>query len=204
MNRLRTNDDDAYNFIVRYFMLNGRAPSFQVIADGLGFASKRSVQLVIDRLREAGRISSSKGKIELVLSASDFGGERTVPVPLVGTASCGALAFAEQDVEDYIDVSTMIANPGSKYFILRAMGDSMNLSGIDDGDLVLIRQQSSATEGQKVIALVNDEATIKHFHREKGLVVLRPNSTDKTIRPIILSEGFSVQGVVITTLPNPF
>lgn len=204
MNRIPRSDEDAYTFIVRYFMVHGRAPSFQTIADGLGYASKRSVQLVIDRLRESGRINNTSGKIEIVLSATDFGGERTVPVPIVGTASCGAFALADQDIQDYIDVSTMIANPGSRHFILRAKGDSMNLSGIDDGDLVLVRQQASANEGQRVVALVNDEATIKHFHREKGLVVLRPNSTDKTIRPIILSEGFTIQGLVITTLPNPY
>lgn len=80
----------------------------------------------------------------------------------------------------------------------------MNLSGIDDDDLVLVRQQATANEGDRVVALVNDEASIKHFHREKGLVILRPNSTDKSIKPIILSEAFVILGVVITRLPNPF
>lgn len=204
MHRLPKTEDDVYTFIVRYYMLNGRAPSFQAIADGLGFASKRSVQILVDKLRDSGRIINTRGKIELCLSTADVGGEKTVSIPILGTASCGALALAEQDIEDYVDVSTMIATPGSRYFILKAKGESMNLSGINNGDLVLIRQQPTATEGQKVVALVNDEATIKHFHREKGLIILRPNSTDKSIRPIILSEGFTVQGVVITTLPDPF
>lgn len=202
MSRLLKSADECYQYIVRYFIQHGRVPSFQAIADGLGYASKRSVQLLIDNLREAGRIKDTKGKIELVFSPTEVGGERTVPIPVVGTASCGAFALAEQDIKEYVDVSTMIANPGSKYFILRAKGISMNLSGIDDGDLVLVRQQASANEGDRVVALVDDEATIKHFHLEKGLIVLRPNSTNKSIKAKILSEGLAIQGVVVATLPD--
>jgi SOS-response transcriptional repressor LexA len=99
------------------------------------------------------------------------GGERTVPVPIVGSVPCGGLALADEDVEGYVDISTMLAKPSGRYFILRAKGDSMDLSGINDGDLVLIRQLPTANDGDRVVALVNDEATIKHFHREKGMVV---------------------------------
>jgi len=77
----------------------------------------------------------------------------------------------------------------------------MNKSGIGDGDLVLVRQQMTAEEGEKVVALINDEATIKHFHREDDLIVLKPSSTDKKHKPIVLSDEFMIQGVVVTTLP---
>jgi len=78
----------------------------------------------------------------------------------------------------------------------------MNRSGINDGDLVLVRQQQTANDGDKVVALINDEATIKHLHQEKNVVILRPNSTVKSHRPIVLSDQFVIQGVVSATLPQ--
>ena len=77
----------------------------------------------------------------------------------------------------------------------------MNKSGINDKDLVLIRQQVTAQEGEKVVALIDDEATIKHFHREGDLVMLKPNSTDNH-KSIVLSDEFIIQGIVVATLPG--
>jgi repressor LexA len=110
--------------------------------------------------------------------------------------------LADEYIEGYLDISTVVAKPGSRYFILRAKGDSMNLSGIDDGDLVLIRQQPTANDGDRVIALVNGEATIKHFHRGKGMIVLRPNSSNPENKPIFLSDTLLIQGIVVTALPR--
>ena len=76
----------------------------------------------------------------------------------------------------------------------------MNKSGINDGNLVLVRQQSIADDGEKVVALVNDEATIKHLYHEEGAIVLKPNSTNPSHKPIVLSDEFVVQGVVIAAL----
>jgi repressor LexA len=202
MPRISTSDDDGYQFIVRYFIQNGRAPSFQAIATALGYASKRSVQLLVGRLRDSGRIKYADGKIDLVFTPNLAGGEQTVPVPIVGSVPCGGLALAEEDIEDYVEISTMLAKPSSRYFILRAKGDSMDLSGIDDGDLVLIRQLPTANDGDRVVALVNGEATIKHFHREKGMVVLRPNSSNPQNKPIFLSEALLIQGIVVCALPR--
>ncbi len=78
----------------------------------------------------------------------------------------------------------------------------MNQSGINDGDLVLVRQQPIADEGEKVVALLNDDATIKHLHREEDVIVLRPNSTDRSHQPIVLSDDFIIQGVVAAVLPS--
>lgn len=204
MPRKPKNDLEGYLFIVNHFVQNGKQPSFQAIADKIGYVSKRSVQLLLERLESAGRIIYSNGKIELVYNSTTSGGERTVSVPVVGVASCGVLAFAEQSIDEYVDVSTEVATPGGKYFILRAKGNSMDREGINDGDLVLVRQQATAKDGDSVVALVDDEATIKIFRREKGFVVLKPNSTDATIKPIILSREFIIQGVVVTILPDPF
>src|SRR5437879_540390 len=144
MGRKAKNDDEGYQFIVNYFMPYGRAPSFQAIADKLGYASKRSVQLLAERLRDSDRISYANGKIDLVYNPAIAGGERTISVPIVGSVPCGGLDLAEENIEGFADVSTALATSGGRYFILRAIGNSMDLSGIDDGDLILIRQQPSA------------------------------------------------------------
>ena len=128
--------------------------------------------------------------------------EQTVDVPLVGSVACGLPSLAEQDPEAVIEVSTKIARPGHTYFVLRARGTSMNKSGIKDGDLLLVRQQPTAEENEKVVALINDEATVKHFHQEGDMVVLKPNSTDPSNKPIVLSDEFVIQGVVAATLPK--
>lgn len=120
-----------------------------------------------------------------------------VSVPLVGSAPCGNPLLGEENVEEYIDVPKSKIKPGFNYFILRAEGDSMNLAGINDGDLVLCRQQLKADTGDRVVALLGDNVTIKVYGpREEGVRLLQPKSSNKSHLPITPGEGDSVQGVV--------
>lgn len=183
-------------------MHSGVTPSLREIGRAVGYNSPRSVQLMLGRLEKRGLLSYVGGVIALSNRRPSGMVEQTVDVPLVGSVACGLPSLAQQDQEAVIQVSTKIARPGHTYFILRATGTSMNKSGIDDGDLVLVRQQHTAQQGDKVVALINDEATIKHFSREKDFVVLMPNSTDKNHKAIMLSEQFMIQGVIVTTLPS--
>lgn len=204
MNRTEKTDLEGYSFIRNQIVHTGTKPSLRQIGQAVGYVSPRSVQLMLERLQKRGLLSYKGGRIELLQQNAPEMTEQTVRVPLVGRAACGLPTLAEQDIETYLDVSTKIARSGRPYFLLRAQGDSMDKSGINDGDLVLVRQQATAENGQMVVALINDSATIKHFHRENGLVILKPNSSDKTIQPIILSEEFIIQGIVVQTIPNPF
>lgn len=119
-------------------------------------------------------------------------------VPLVGSAPCGNPMFAERNIEEYIEVEKSKIKPGYKYFIVRAEGDSMDKAGINDGDLVLCRQQEKAETGDRVVALLGGEnVTIKEYGpRENGVRLLIPKSTNKSHLPITPGEGDSVQGVV--------
>ncbi len=119
-----------------------------------------------------------------------------VDVPLVGCAPCGNPMFGEENIEEYISVEKTKIKPGFKYFILRAEGDSMNLAGINDGDLVLCRQQLKADTGDRVVALLGDNVTIKMYDKRDGRRILLPKSTNKNHNPITPEEGDSVQGVV--------
>ena len=123
-------------------------------------------------------------------------------MPLVGAAACGGPILAEENIEGFIPISTAIAKPGSKHYLLHARGDSMNRAGIKNGDMVLVRQRSTAEEGDKVVALIDNEATIKEYHRSNGMVVLMPRSTNREHKPIILTDDFQVQGVVVAVIPK--
>lgn len=120
-----------------------------------------------------------------------------ISVPLVGSVPCGSPLLGEENIERYIEVEKSKIKPGYKYFILRAIGDSMNLAGINDGDLVLCRQQLKADTGNRVVVLLGDNVTIKEYGpRIDGVRLLLPKSSNKNHVPITPSEGDSVQGVV--------
>ena len=159
---------------------------------------------MLERLREDGRIYYKDGEIKLVHQPEMSVSETTRDIPVVGIAAAGNLTLADQVIEDYIKVSTKLAKPAHDYFILRIKGNSMNRSKIYDDDLVLVRQQPDALDGDIVVALVDNEATVKYFHRDRGVVVLKPDSTDGSFKPIILSDQLIIQGVVVETIPNPF
>lgn len=170
----------------------------------LKYKSPRSAALLLERLADAGMVKRrSDGYLRLLKDFEDRpANSQTIDVPLVGSVACGVPIFAEENVEAMIPVSKSLARLGKRYFLLRAHGDSMNLAGIDDGDLVLVRQESTAEDGDLVVALIDDDATIKEFHHGGDAVVLKPRSRNKRHQPIILTENFQIQGVVVRTIKN--
>lgn len=202
MNRTDKIDYTGYLYIRSKILNEGITPSLREISRKVGYSSPRSVQLMLDRLQNKGLLSYSDGKIQLSMEDTPEMNEQTIEVPLIGSISCGTPLLAEQEVEAIIQISTKIAKPGSKYFLLRARGSSMNKSGINDGDLVLVKQQPTANPGEMVVALINDDATIKHFSQEANIVVLKPNSTDPQHKPIIVTSDIILQGIVVFVLPK--
>lgn len=192
---------EAIREIRNSLMHVGRIPSVRELMSSLGYRSPRSASLIIDKLIRKGVLRrKDNGNLQFVKSLGDDKTRaQTVDVPLVGMVACGAPMLAEENVEAMIPVSTKLARPPHKYFLLRAKGDSMNQKGIDDGDLVLVRQQTIAKDGDMVVALIDDEATIKEFRIGKETYVLKPRSKNKQHQPIVLTKDFQVQGVVVTT-----
>jgi repressor LexA len=195
---------EALRYLRNAIVHDGYSPSVRDLARALGYRSPRTAFLILCALIEKGWLKRRQdGQLQLrkpLPEANDYA--RTVEVPLVGMAACGAPVLAEENIEAYIPVSTKLAKPGSRYFLLRASGDSMDEAGIDDGDLLLVRQQNCAENGEKIVALIDDEATVKELHREKGVIVLKPRSSNKRHKPIMLSEDFIIQGVVTSVLPG--
>ncbi len=116
-------------------------------------------------------------------------------------ASCGGPNMSEAHIDDYYDIDSRLAPPGHQYFLVRADGDSMNLAGVQPGDIVLVRVQNYADIGQKVLACLADGTTIKEFQRQGNYVALMPRSSNPEHKPIVLEEGVEIQGVIVATIP---
>lgn len=127
-----------------------------------------------------------------------------VLIPLVGYAPCGGPIVAPENIEGEIEVQKSKLRPGAKYFVIQAVGDSMNLAGIQDGDLLLCRAAEKADTGDRVVAILEGEkVTVKVYGpRENGVRLLLPKSTNTIHRPITPAEGDSVQGIVQEVLPE--
>jgi repressor LexA len=200
--QLTEKEEEALRYIRNAIVHDAYSPSVRDVAEKLGYKSPRTAFLIIERLIERGWIKrKTGGELQLRKDVSEREDHaRTVDIPLVGAVPCGAPLLAEENIEAYVPVSKSLARPGFQYFFLRAEGDSMDGAGINEGDLLLVRQQIQAENGEKVVALIDNDATVKEFHREKGVVVLKPRSKNKEHRPIIVTENFVIQGVVIATI----
>ena len=195
---------EAVREIRNSLMRAGRIPSMRELMSSLGYRSPRSASLLVDKLIKKGVLRRKEdGGIQFIKSiGDDTTRAQTVDVPLIGSVACGTPVLAEENIQAKIPVSIKLAKPPHRYFLLKAKGDSMNQKGIHDGDLVLVRQQTAAQDGETVAALIDDEATIKEFRIGKETYVLRPRSTNKTHQPIVLTKDFQIQGVVITSIPQ--
>ena len=193
----------AIGVIRSALMEQGQCPSVRELMRELGYKSPRSASLIIDNLTSKGILQKrSDGSLQLAdFSLEGLESEQTVKIPLVGAASCGLPLFADENIEGYVPVSLKLIKPSEKYFLLRAVGDSMNQAGIQPGNLVLVRKQSTAQNGDKVVALIDDEATIKIYQNNGDTVVLKPKSSNPVHQPIILTRDFKIQGIVIATIP---
>jgi repressor LexA len=127
---------------------------------------------------------------------------RTVSVPVVGVVAAGLPILATQNIDRMVQVEERLARPPHKYFLLRIQGTSMNRAGMENGDLVLVRQQPTANNGDRVVALIDDKATVKVLRVGDGIVALEPRSTNPRHQPIYLTTDFQVQGVVIATIKD--
>ena len=195
---LKDKELQALLYIRNELVHSGKQPSIRQIMAKLGYSSPRAASYILEKLVNKGFISRlGRGKLRLIkdLPHSEVHAQ-TVQVPLVGSAPCGAPVFSEENLEAIFPVSSKLARPPFRYFLLRAKGDSMTEAGIQDGNLVLVRQQPTAQNGDIVVALVDGEVTIKQFYRTREAIVLKPKSKNDQHKPIILTEDFQVLGVV--------
>lgn len=193
--KLTTKQKEVLEAIEHHVRLNKEAPTLRQLMNELDYAKPSSVQRHVDALRAKGALPAVKQWKRGVQTDP----EPVKYIPLVGSVPCGSPLLAEENVEAHVPYSaSRLRSPRAKYFFLRASGTSMNLAGIQDGDLMLVRQQDTANIGDKIIALIGDEATCKFLGQtEDGWYELKPHSSDpKHQKPRVMLEDFSIQGVV--------
>ena len=195
---------EAIREIRNSIMHVGRIPSMRELMSSLGYRSPRSASLIVNKLIKMGVLRrKDDGNLQFVKSLGDDNTRaQTVDVPLVGVVACGVPILAEENIQAKIPVSTKLARPPHRYFLLKAKGDSMNQKGIANGDFVLVRQQVTANNGDTVVALIDNEATVKEFYEAGETVILKPRSKNKQHQPIVLTKDFQIQGVVVATIPD--
>lgn len=171
----------VYDFIVQVIDRDRFSPTLQEIANHLGIRGNLGVLRHLEALEKKGYIRRKTGQSRgIVLS------ERSVSklLPVVGSVAAGPLTEAFENVEDYLNVDvSLIKGEGS--FLLRVRGDSMIEAHIADGDLVVVRPQKTAGNGNIVVAMIEGEATMKRFFKEQGQIRLQPEN--RLLQPIILT-----------------
>lgn len=195
---------EAVRIIRNCIVHNGAFPTVRELMIALDYKSPRSAAVIIEQLIEKGILKKrTDGGLQFRdIEENEKTRAQTVDVPLLGSVACGVPILAEENINAMIPVSIKLAKPPHKYFFLRAKGDSMNEKEINDGDMVLVKQQATANNGDIVVALIDDEATVKEFFRQGETIILKPRSSNKTHQPIILTRDFHIQGVVITSISD--
>ena len=179
----------------------GYPPTVREIGEAVGLASSSSVHAQLANLEKRGLVRRDPTKPRAMeLRGPGSSRSRGVPVPLLGRVSAGTPIMAEQNVEEYLTVPTGFAGTDD-HFALRVSGDSMIGAGILDGDVVVIRRQDDADEGDIVAALLpgtaEDEATIKRLHREGDRIILVPENP--SMEPFEMTSG-SILGKLVAVL----
>lgn len=186
----------------------GYPPSVREICSAVGFKSTSTVHSYLEKLEKSGMISKDPTKPRALRVVggtkaynSKHGNEKDyysrkelVDVPIVGKVTAGMPILAVENIEDTFPLPVDYVQ-NSTAFMLKVQGDSMVEAGILDKDLVLVRQQSTALNGDIVVALIDDEATVKTFYKEKGYVRLQPQN--QFMDPIIVRSNLSILGKVI-------
>lgn len=182
--------DEILKFAEEYYLDNGHSPATSAIAAELNISRATAYRYLVE-MNDRGMVEYDGQEIHTAVTRK-LNNEinRTA---IVGSIPCGSPQYEEENIEEYISLPTAIFGKGD-FFILRASGQSMIEAGIDDGDLVVVRKQNFADEGDIIVALVDNQNTLKRFYRdeENKKVILHPEN--KRMKDIVV-DGCYIQGV---------
>lgn len=200
---MRTKNEDTLRAIVEFidnwYFANNDYPTLSQIASGLNIGTTTAHRYITEliargEIEKNNRYGNLQTKnIVKTISMSD-------KLPIVGDIACGSPILAEENIESYVTFSRELLGSG-KFFILRAKGNSMINAGINDGDLVIVRQQETALEGQIVVALIDCEATLKRYfvdHRKKKIRLHPENDNMEDM----YFDSIAIQGVAVKILKD--
>ncbi len=182
MEKLKPKEKKVLDYVKKFKLEKGYAPSVRDVCVDLNYKSTSTVQMYLVRLERFGYISKGDGKSRAITLNEDI--PKVTAVPLIGTVAAGSPILAEQNFEGYIGY---VGNyTSSEMFALKVKGESMIEAGILDGDIVIAEKTCYAENGEIVVALVDNEATVKTFFREEGHYRLQPENS--SMQPIIVTE----------------
>lgn len=179
----------VFNYINEYNAANGYSPTVREICAKLNIKSTASAYYYLEKLKEEGWLNKSPNKNRAV----SFKKTSSINIPLIGTVTAGQPIFAYENYEDYYSFPAN-SFKGSELFMLNVQGTSMIDAGIQDGDKIIVRKQDSAENGDIVVALIDDSATVKRFYKKDGYFVLHPEN--ESLADIIVNE-VTILGKVI-------
>ncbi|MDD3831644.1 MAG: transcriptional repressor LexA [Clostridia bacterium] len=195
---MRSKSNDKMIRIVEYindkYFDENYIPTMQEIADYMGM-SKGNVSDYLKEMSSLGMIDMNGGWRNLSTNKIDKVLSDISRVPIVGSIACGTPMLAEENIDSYLTISGSFLGPG-KYFGLKATGNSMIKANINDGDIVIVRQQNTANEGDIIVALIDDKATLKRYYKDthKRMVRLHPENDEMED---MFYKNVAIQGIAV-------
>ena len=186
--KISAKQQEILEYIKDEILHKGYPPAVREICQAVNLKSTSSVHSHLETLEKNGSIRRDPTKpraIEIMDDTFNLNRREMVNVPILGNVAAGEPLFAEENIEDYFPIPAEMV-PNSEVFMLHVRGESMINVGILDGDNVLVQQQSTAKDGEMVVALVEDSATVKTFYKEDGYIRLQPEND--TMEPIIVPD----------------
>jgi len=190
---------EILTFVQRYADAHGYPPSVREIGQALGLTSSSTVHSHLAALARKGYLRRDPSKpraLEVLRDEREVPAKKVVPVPVIGRVAAGQPLLAQQNIEDYFPLPSDFVR-AEDCFILRVRGDSMIDAGIYDGDLLVVRRQQAADNGDIVVARVEDEATVKRFFKEEDRIRLQPENP--AMEPLYTRDA-AIEGVAVAVI----
>lgn len=186
--KISAKQQEILEYIKQEILHKGYPPAVREICEAVHLKSTSSVHSHLETLEKNGYIRRDPTKpraIEIMDDSFNLTRREMVQVPIIGRVAAGQPILAEENIEDYFPIPVEMM-PNTESFMLRVKGESMINAGILDGDNVLVQQQDTARNGDMVVALIEDSATVKTFYKEDGHIRLQPEND--TMDPIIVDD----------------
>lgn len=197
MDELTPRQEAIMSYILQEVEKKGYPPSVREIGEAVGLSSSSTVHAHLEKLEKLGYIRRDPTKpraIEVISDNGDFAHKKRVyHIPILGKIAAGEPIFAEQNIEDYFPIPADMV-PHEDVFVLKVKGESMIDAGILPDDFLIVAKQANADNGEIVVALINDEATVKRFYKENNRFKLQPEN--QNMNPIY-TDKLDVLGKVV-------
>ena len=184
-NELTARQKELFDFLKEFFLEKGFPPTLREMASHFGLKGPRGPQKTLNILERKGYIRKIPGESRAI-EILGFSSSNIISIPIVGRVRAGEPILAIENIEGYFNLDRSLVS-SKDVFLLRVQGDSMIDAHIQDGDFALVKPQSNAENGEIVVALIEDEATIKRIFQKRDLIHLEPANPD--MEPIVIKKG---------------